>query len=123
MSYETRQGRGYEYGGPAFPGGIIVGIGLGILLDDFFAWLGIGIGAGLILMGSVPAVARRCGPMIEPIADAPAGVLAVRAVGKVETADYENVLAPAVEAAISDRGKIRLVFELGVEFDGYTAGA
>ena len=40
-------GRGYEYGGPAFPGGILVGIGLGILLGDFFAWLLIGIGAGI----------------------------------------------------------------------------
>jgi hypothetical protein len=59
VSYEKRQGRGYEYGGPAFPGGVIVGIGLGILLDDFFAWLVIGIGAGLILMGFISAIARR----------------------------------------------------------------
>ena len=48
MSDESRSGRGYEYGGPAFPGGILVGIGLGILLGDFFAWLLIGIGAGFI---------------------------------------------------------------------------
>ena len=49
MSYDGKSGRGYEYGGPAFPGGIVVGIGLGILLGDFFAWLLIGIGAGFIL--------------------------------------------------------------------------
>ena len=61
--------------------------------------------------------------MIEPIADAPAGVLAFRAVGKVEAADYENVLRPAVEAAVAEHDKIRLVFELGAEFDGYSAGA
>ena len=30
------------YGGPAFVGGIVGRIGLGILLDDFFAWLLIG---------------------------------------------------------------------------------
>jgi hypothetical protein len=51
-------GRGYEYGGPAVPGGLIVGVGLGILLDDFFAWLLIGLGAGLILMGLIAAIAR-----------------------------------------------------------------
>ena len=55
----SASGRGYEYGGPAFPGGILVGIGLGILLGDFFAWLLIGIGAGFILMGFIAAIARR----------------------------------------------------------------
>jgi hypothetical protein len=49
-------GRGYEYGGPAVPGGLIVGIGLGILLGDFFAWLL--IGAGLILMGVIAALGK-----------------------------------------------------------------
>jgi hypothetical protein len=29
--------RGYTYGGPAFVGGILVGMGLGILLGDFGA--------------------------------------------------------------------------------------
>jgi hypothetical protein len=57
MSYESRSGRGSEYGGPAFPGGILVGIGL--LLGDFFAWLLIGTGAGFILMGFIAALARR----------------------------------------------------------------
>jgi hypothetical protein len=59
MNHEARSGRGYEYGGPALPGGIIVGIGLGILLGDFFAWLVIGIGTGLVLMGLIAAIARR----------------------------------------------------------------
>ena len=43
--------------------------------------------------------------MVEPIEGAPAGVLAFRAVGTVEAADYENVLRPAVEAAIGEHGK------------------
>jgi hypothetical protein len=30
---------------------------------------------------------------------------------------------PAIEAAIAEHGKIRLVFELGPKFDGYSAGA
>jgi hypothetical protein len=59
VSSESRSGRGYEYGGPAFPGGILVGIGLGILLGDFFAWLFIGAGTGFILMGLISAIARR----------------------------------------------------------------
>jgi F0F1-type ATP synthase assembly protein I len=55
----STSGRGYEYGGPAVPGGLIVGVGLGILLDDFFAWLLIGLGAGFILMGLIAAIASR----------------------------------------------------------------
>ena len=55
----SSSGRGYEYGGPAVPGGVLVGIGLGILLGDFFAWLLIGVGTGLALMGVIAAVASR----------------------------------------------------------------
>jgi hypothetical protein len=44
--------------GPAFPGGILVGIGLGVLLDDFWAWLLIGIGAGFILMAFIAALGK-----------------------------------------------------------------
>jgi F0F1-type ATP synthase assembly protein I len=51
-------GRGYSYGGPAFVGGILVGIGLGILLGDFVAWFLIGIGAGFILMGFIAALGK-----------------------------------------------------------------
>jgi hypothetical protein len=51
-------GRGYAYGGPAFVGGIFVGIGLGILLGDLFAWLMIGLGAGFILMGFIAALGK-----------------------------------------------------------------
>ena len=59
MNDTSRTGRGYEYGGPAVPGAIVIGIGLGILLGDFFAWLLIGIGAGFVLMGFIAAIARR----------------------------------------------------------------
>jgi hypothetical protein len=51
-------GRGYAYGGPAFVGGILVGIGLGILLGDFGAWFLIGIGAGFILMAFIAAIGK-----------------------------------------------------------------
>lgn len=52
-------GSGYQYGGPAFPGAIIAGIGIGILTDDFWGWLFIGFGAGFILMGLIAAIASR----------------------------------------------------------------
>ena len=60
--------------------------------------------------------------MIEPI-QAPAGVVAFRAVGHVVARDYEEVLKPALEAAIAGGRKARVVFVLGDEFEGYTAGA
>jgi len=61
--------------------------------------------------------------MIEPIEGAPESVLAFRAVGRIEAADYETVLRPAVEAAIADHGRVRLVYELGPEYESYSAGA
>ena len=48
-----------EYGGPAFVGGIVAGIGIGILTDDFWGWLFIGFGAGFILMGLIAAIASK----------------------------------------------------------------
>ena len=51
-------GRGYAYGGPAFVGGILVGIGLGVLLGDFAAWLLIGLGAGFIMMALIAAIGK-----------------------------------------------------------------
>jgi hypothetical protein len=61
--------------------------------------------------------------MFEPIEGAPAGIVAFKAVGSVEGADYETVLRPAIEAALAGHGKIRIVIELGPEYEGYTAGA
>lgn len=61
--------------------------------------------------------------MIEPIEGAPEGVIAFRAVGKVEASDYESVLRPAIEKAAADRGKVRLVYQLGPDFDSYSPGA
>lgn len=61
--------------------------------------------------------------MIERIESAPEGVLAFKAVGAVEASDYEDVLKPAIEVAIAHEGKIRLVFVLGDEYEGFSAGA
>lgn len=55
---DVSSGRGYTYGGPAFVGGPLVGIGLGILLGDFVAWLLIGVGAGFVLMAFIAALGK-----------------------------------------------------------------
>ena len=49
----------------------------------------------------------------------PAGVLGLEAVDDVEKEDYENVILPAIEQAIAEHGKVRLVYVLGPEFDDY----
>ena len=61
--------------------------------------------------------------MIRPISDLPAGVLGFEAVGDIEADDYANVMVPAVEEAIEQHGKVRIVYMLGPEFDEYEAGA
>ncbi len=61
--------------------------------------------------------------MIRLLPDMPPGVLGLEAVDDVEREDYEDVLLPAVEAAISEHGKVRLVYVLGPEFDDYEGGA
>ncbi len=61
--------------------------------------------------------------MIRMLGDMPVGVLGLEAVDDVEKEDYENVMVPAVEAAIAEHGKVRLVYVLGPEFDEYEGGA
>jgi hypothetical protein len=53
----------------------------------------------------------------------PPGVLGLEAIDDVEKDDYENVLVPAVEAAMAEHGKVRLVYVLGPEFDDYEGEA
>ena len=61
--------------------------------------------------------------MIRLLRDMPAGVLGFEAVDDVEKQDYEDVLLPAVEAAIAKDGKVRLLYVLGHEFDDYEGEA
>jgi hypothetical protein len=53
----------------------------------------------------------------------PDNVLAVEAAGKVTDEDYEQVLVPAVRAKRAGHDRIRFVYVLGEEFEGWTAGA
>jgi hypothetical protein len=61
--------------------------------------------------------------MIEALTDMPAGTLGFEAVGEVHSDDYDSVLLPAIEAAIAEHGKVRMLYLLGDRFEGYSAGA
>lgn len=49
----------------------------------------------------------------------PAGVLGFEAIDEVEEEDYTNILVPAIERAIDEQGKVRLVYVLGQSFEKY----
>jgi hypothetical protein len=53
----------------------------------------------------------------------PADVLAIRATGEVRREDYEQVLIPAVKAMVGAEGRVKLLYILGPQFAGITAGA
>jgi hypothetical protein len=61
--------------------------------------------------------------VIRILRDMPPGVLGLEAVDDVEKEDYQDVLVPAVENAIAEHGKVRLVYVLGPEFDDYEGDA
>jgi hypothetical protein len=61
--------------------------------------------------------------MIKVLSRMPAGVLGLEAIDDVEEEDYRNVVVPAVNAAIAEHGKVRLVYVLGPEFDEYEEDA
>ena len=61
--------------------------------------------------------------MIRLIDGLPDNVIGFEAVGEVRAGDYKSVLDPAVDAALVGRDKIRLLYVLGDDFDGYSGGA
>jgi hypothetical protein len=60
--------------------------------------------------------------MIQLIEGLPDAVVGIEAVGKVESADYDTIAAPAVKRALERHPKIRLIHVLDDRFTGYTAG-
>ena len=60
--------------------------------------------------------------MLEKL-ESPDSVLAVEVVGKLEKADYERVLVPALDAQIKGAAEIRCVWVFGDKYEGLTAGA
>lgn len=61
--------------------------------------------------------------MLERITGLPEPVVGFVAKGKLTSDDYQNVLIPAVDQALEDHEKVRLLYILGGQFDGLTAGA
>ncbi len=61
--------------------------------------------------------------MIRLLDGLPDSVIGFEAVGEVEAADYRSVLDPAVDAAVASHDKVRLLYVLGEEFEGYSGGA
>jgi len=61
--------------------------------------------------------------MIELIGGFPGYVIAVRCSGHVGRSDYERVLIPAVESALKEHEKVRLLYCIAPEFEGIDPGA
>jgi hypothetical protein len=60
--------------------------------------------------------------VLQPIECVPGNVIALRAEGKVSAEDYQSVLAPAVARVRASGTKVRLLLELGDDFNGYDLG-
>jgi hypothetical protein len=60
--------------------------------------------------------------MIEAIKDMPEGTIGLRVWGSVTRDDYVDVLMPALHKATEGDGDIRLVFQIGPDFQHFTPG-
>ena len=60
--------------------------------------------------------------MLERITSLPPGVDGVKAVGKVSQQDYQQVLEPLIDEARRADRRLRLLYQFGPEFEGFTAG-
>jgi hypothetical protein len=61
--------------------------------------------------------------MITAYEDVPDKVAAFRASGEVTARDYEKTLIPAIKDKLDRHKKVSLLYHLGPEFTGFTAGA
>ena len=61
--------------------------------------------------------------MLKPLIDLPAGIEGVEAVGRVSKEDYDRVMEPLLETARRDGRRLRFLYEIGPEFQGFTPGA
>ncbi len=61
--------------------------------------------------------------MITKLPGLPENILGFEAKGELTAKDYENVLIPEVEKVLEKYKKVRLLYYLGPEFEGFTAGA
>ena len=61
--------------------------------------------------------------MIRTLSQFPENVVAVACEGRVTRKDYEDVLVPAVTAALQRYEKVRLYYEITPQFSGIEGGA
>ena len=61
--------------------------------------------------------------MIEKLKDLPRGIDGVKAIGKISKEDYEQVFVPLLDEARREGRRIRFLYQLGPEFEGFTPGA
>ena len=61
--------------------------------------------------------------MLELIDNLPGDTVGVSAHGELTAEDYRNVLAPAIEGALSQHDKINVLYEIGPTFEHFSAGA
>jgi hypothetical protein len=61
--------------------------------------------------------------MLKIMNDLPDNVLGVSAEGKKTGTDYETVLIPAVEKKLKTNKKIRMLYQLGINFTGFDLNA
>lgn len=61
--------------------------------------------------------------MMQLIPDLPANVIGLIASGHITAEDYERVAIPAVEAALKTHDRIRMLYQVPSDFDGFAPGA
>lgn len=61
--------------------------------------------------------------MMKLLNNFPDHTVGIVASGHIDAKDYETVLIPAVNAALEKHKRIRLLYQLETNFDGFTAGA
>lgn len=61
--------------------------------------------------------------MIELLPNLPDYIVGISASGQVNATDYETIFIPAIDAALKKHDRIRVLYELGPQFTGFTSGA
>lgn len=61
--------------------------------------------------------------MMKLLSGLPDHIIGIRVSGQVDAKDYETVLIPAVDLMLKKRERIRVLYQLAPEFEGFTAGA
>jgi hypothetical protein len=61
--------------------------------------------------------------MFQKLTDLPTGIVGLKAVGRVTKHDYETAIEPLLDEARRDERRLRVLCQLGPEFEGLTASA